>query len=114
MSFSLVTSAALADGRLSAAREIVVDRPPATVWKLLGGRATAVYVAVLALCAIGFGLLVQELVPAGWTPPGARVVDQHAHGAEGLPWTVHAQAVALLAVMAWAKWGPRKPGGGGH
>ena len=36
MSFSLVTSAALADGRLSAAREIVVDRPPATVWKLLG------------------------------------------------------------------------------
>ena len=84
------------------------------VWKLLGGRATAVYVAVLALCAIGFGLLVQEWVPAGWTPPGARIVDQHAHCAEGLPWTVHAQAVALLAVVAWAKWGPRKTGAGGH
>ena len=78
------------------------------VWKLLGGRATAVYVLVLSLCAIGFGLLVQELVPAGWAPPGARLVAAHAHCATGLPWHVHAQAIALLAVVAWAKWGPRK------
>ena len=77
------------------------------VWKLLGGRATAVYVLVLSLCAIGFGLLVQELVPAGWAPPGARLVAAHAHCATGLPWHVHAQAIALLAVVAWAKWGPR-------
>lgn len=82
------------------------------VWKLLGGRATAVYVAVLVLCAIGFGLLVQALVPAGWTPPGARLVDAHAHGAAGLPWNVHLQAAALLAVVAWAKWGPRNKTGG--
>ncbi|MGD9612166.1 MAG: permease [Kiritimatiellia bacterium] len=81
------------------------------VWKLLGGRATVVYVLVLALCAIGFGLLVQELVPAGWTPPGARLVDAHAHCATGLPWNVHAQAAALLAIVAWAKWGPRKSSG---
>ena len=79
------------------------------VWKLLGTRATAVYVAVLAACAIGFGLLVQELVPAGWAPPGARLVDAHAHCETGLPWAVHAQALALLAVLAWAKWGSRKP-----
>ena len=79
------------------------------VRKLLGGRATAVYVAVLALCAIGFGLLVQELVPAGWAPPGARIVNRHAHCATGLPWHVHLRAAALLAVVAWAKWGPRKP-----
>ena len=77
------------------------------VWKLLGGRATAVYVAVLATCAIGFGLLVQELVPPGWTPPGARLVDAHAHCATGLPWNVHLQAAALLAVLAWAKWKPQ-------
>jgi uncharacterized membrane protein YraQ (UPF0718 family) len=81
------------------------------VWKLLGGRATTVYVVVLVLCALGFGLLVQELVPAGWVPPGARLVDAHAHGETGLPWNVHAQAVALLGVVAWAKWGPRKPAG---
>ena len=78
------------------------------VWKLLGARATAVYAAVLALCAIGFGLLVQALVPPGWAPPGARLVDAHAHCATGLPWNVHLQAAALLAVLAWAKWGPRK------
>ena len=72
-------------------------------------RATAVYVAVLAACAIGFGLLVQELVPAGWAPPGARLVDAHAHCETGLPWAVYAQALALLAVLAWAKWGSRKP-----
>ena len=77
------------------------------VWKLLGGRATAVYVVVLAACAIGFGLGVQELVPAGWTPPGARLVSAHAHCETGLPWTVHAQAAALLGVVAWAKWGSR-------
>ena len=77
------------------------------VWKLLGGRATAVYVAVLATCAIGFGLLVQEWVPPGWAPPGARLVNAHAHCETGLPWNVHAQAAALLAVVAWAKWGPR-------
>ena len=84
------------------------------VWKLLGGRATAVYGTVLALCAIGFGLLVQEWVPAGWTPPGARIVDHHAHGAEGLPWAVHAQALGLLTVVAWAKWGPRQKAAGDH
>lgn len=77
------------------------------VWKLLGGRATAVYVVVLAACAIGFGLVVQELVPAGWTPPGARIAAAHAHCETGLPWTVHAQAAALVAILAWAKWGPR-------
>lgn len=32
----LASTAAMADGQLSASREIVVDRPPATVWKLLG------------------------------------------------------------------------------
>jgi mxaD protein len=36
MSLSIATSSALADGQLSASREIVVDRAPTTVWKLLG------------------------------------------------------------------------------
>jgi hypothetical protein len=39
------------------------------------------------------------------------MVDLHAHCAEGLPWNVHVQAFALLALLAWAKWGPRmRPG----
>ena len=75
------------------------------VWRMMGLRTAGVYVAVLTACAIGFGLLVQALVPAGWLPPGARIVDQHAHCAEGLPWAVHGQAILLLAVVAWAKWG---------
>ncbi|HPT16686.1 MAG TPA: permease [Kiritimatiellia bacterium] len=81
------------------------------VGKLLGARATVVYVLVLSACALGFGLLAQALVPAGWVPPGARLVDLHAHCAEGLPWNVHVQAFVLLALLAWAKWGPRmRPG----
>jgi mxaD protein len=36
MTLSLITQAALADGHLSASREVLVDRTPATVWKLLG------------------------------------------------------------------------------
>ena len=63
---------------------------------------------MLALCAIGFGLLVEAWLPPGWAPAGMRMVDVHAHCAEGLPWNVHAQAAALLGVVAWAKWGPRR------
>lgn len=78
------------------------------VWRLMGLRSTLVYVSVLAACALGFGLLADALVPAGWLPPGIRLVDAHAHCAAGIAWPVHAQAVLLLAVVAWAKWGPRK------
>ena len=85
------------------------------VWRVMGARTAGVYVSVLALCAIGFGLLVQALVPAGWVPPGAQIVDQHVHCAGCLPWNVHAQAALLLALVAWAKWGPRrKPAGAAH
>jgi uncharacterized protein len=78
------------------------------VWRLMGLRSTVVYVTVLAACAIGFGLLVDSIVPAGWAPPGIRTVVDHAHCEEGLAWRVHVQAVVLLAVVAWAKWGPRR------
>ncbi len=78
------------------------------VGRLMGWRTMGVYVGVLALCAIGFGLLVEAWLPPGWAPAGMRMVDVHAHCAEGLPWNVHAQAAALLGVVAWAKWGPRR------
>ena len=78
------------------------------VGRLMGWRTMGVYAGVLALCAIAFGLLVEAWLPPGWAPAGIRMVDVHAHCAEGLPWNVHAQAAALLGVVAWAKWGPRR------
>jgi len=77
------------------------------VWRLMGLRSMLVYVTVLAVCAIGFGLLAEALVPAGWMPPGMRMVTDHAHGGAGMAWSVHARAVLLLGVVAWAKWGRR-------
>ncbi len=77
------------------------------VWRLMGWRTTVVYVTVLASCAIGFGLLVQAWVPAGWVPPGAQLANQHVHGETGIAWVVHVQALVLLAVVAWAQWWPR-------
>jgi len=78
------------------------------VWRLMGRRTAMVYVSVLFLCAIGFGLLVEALVPAGWMPAGYQMVDHHSHGGGGLPLHLHVQAFLLLALVAWAKWGPRK------
>lgn len=78
------------------------------VWRLMGLRTMVVYVSVLAACAIGFGLLVNALVPAGWMPPGMQGADSCVHCETGIAWTVHARAALLLAVVAWAKWGPRK------
>lgn len=78
------------------------------VWRLMGLRTAGVYLGVLTVCALGFGLLVQAWIPAGWMPPGIRLVNAHAHCAEGLAWSVHARALLLLAVVAWAKWGRRK------
>ena len=77
------------------------------VWRLMGLRTMLVYVAVLAACAIGFGLLVQAILPPGWMPAGMQMVAAHAHGGTGPAWNVHAQAFLLLAVVAWAKWGRR-------
>ena len=77
------------------------------VWRMMGARSAAVYAGVLAVCAIGFGWLVDGLLPAGWAPPGLRTAVEHAHCEEGMDWTVHAGAIALLATVGWAKWGPR-------
>ncbi|MDY0148739.1 MAG: permease [Kiritimatiellia bacterium] len=74
------------------------------VWRLMGLRSTLVYVTVLVACAIGFGLLINALVPTGWAPSGLRTMARHVHGAAGVPWRVHVQAALLLGVVAWAKW----------
>ena len=78
------------------------------VWRLMGFRTMVVYASVLALCAIGFGLLVNALVPSGWMPMGFQTVNRHAHHAQDVAWGMHLQAALLLAMVAWAKWGPQK------
>jgi uncharacterized protein len=77
------------------------------VWRLMGLRSTLVYVAVLAACAIAFGLLVDSLLPPGWLPPGIRLATEHAHCETGIAASVHARAALLLAVLAFAK-APRR------
>ena len=77
------------------------------VWRLMGLRTMLVYVTVLAACAIGFGLLLEAVLPADWMPAGIRLASAHAHCEEGIAWSVHAQAAALLGVVAAAKWGFR-------
>jgi uncharacterized membrane protein YraQ (UPF0718 family) len=73
------------------------------VWRLMGLRSMVVYLVVLAAFAFGFGLLVDALLPAGWLPPGIRVVADHVHGEGGLSWMVHLKAALLVLVMAGAK-----------
>ncbi len=78
------------------------------VWQLMGLRTMWVYASVLIVCALGFGWAVDSLIPPGWKPPGFQTLDVHAHCEGGIPWPIHIQAAILSAVVAWAKWGPRK------
>jgi uncharacterized membrane protein YraQ (UPF0718 family)/copper chaperone CopZ len=69
----------------------------ATIWRVLGARATGIYVAVIVASAIGGGLLLDQITTA------AVVAHMHEHGSELIP-PVLAQvsAVALLAMLAWS------------
>ena len=80
------------------------------VWKLMGLRTTIVYAAVLIICALVFGWGVQSLLPPGWQPDGFQTMADRMHCEGSIPWRIHVQAALLLAVVAWAKWGPRKKG----
>ena len=80
------------------------------VWKLMGLRTTIVYAAVLIICALVFGWGVQSLLPPGWQPDGFQTMADRIHCEGSIPWRIHVQAALLLAVVAWAKWGPRKKG----
>jgi len=81
------------------------------VWRLMGLRTTIVYVTVLATCAIAFGLLLNAVLPPDWLPAGVRSLDPHAQHAQGISLNVHIQAVLLLGLIAWAKWGRKKAEG---
>ena len=74
----------------------------------MGLRTTVVYAVVLIGCALAFGWGVHLWLPTDWRPDGLQNVVARVHCEDAIPWRVHAQAALLLAVVAWAKWGPKK------
>jgi len=69
-----------------------------TIWKLLGRRTAALYLATVAASAIAGGLVLDWLIPAGST--SLLRLETHVHEAQGQEWLDHIGAIALLAVMA--------------
>jgi uncharacterized membrane protein YraQ (UPF0718 family) len=69
----------------------------ATVWKVLGRRTALTYLGVVAVSALGSGLLLDGLL----TARAPQLLDAHAHGM--LPgWFSTGSAVALLGLLAAA------------
>jgi len=72
----------------------------ATVWKTMGRRTTAAYLATVAACAFGAGLVLNRIDPK--VPLGS--VHEHAMSGD---WLGTVFAIVLLAVLAVALAGPR-------
>ncbi len=71
-----------------------------TIWKVLGRRTAILYLATVATGAVGWGLLLDWLIPTVETVlPNLR---EHVHGAGESGWLPHLSAVALLAVLAFS------------
>ncbi len=71
-----------------------------TIWKALGGRTATLYIITVGASALGFGLLLDWLVPiADMSLPGI-TSGAHAHS-DGV-WLYHVAAVALLAVIVYS------------
>lgn len=65
-----------------------------TLWSIIGRRATLVYLAAIAVCALGSGLMLDRILPA------AHMAEHLAcHTAALAPWQ-HGAAIALLALLA--------------
>lgn len=75
-----------------------------TIWKLLGPRTMAVYLATVALSAVAGGLALDGLFSAlGAQVPGlSHVAHQHAQHALAAAWPGHAWAVVLLGLLGWS------------
>jgi uncharacterized protein len=87
-----------------------------TLWKVLGRRATILYLVTVAVGALATGIAVDALVGSGLVPLSALVdaaaasapAHEHYH-AGGLGWWIgRIAAVALLLVVAHALWWPRR------
>jgi uncharacterized membrane protein YraQ (UPF0718 family) len=70
------------------------------IWKVLGGRSAMLYLATVALSALGFGLLLDWLMPQ--VIAGVPALGEHNHEmGEGGLWG-HLWAALMLGLMAWA------------
>ncbi len=80
----------------------------ATVWKVMGRRATGLYLLTMSVSALGGGLLLDQFVTVA-------DVQHHAHEMHWmLPWQASAAlAAVMLAVLAYALAAPylKRPGG---
>jgi len=91
----------------------------ATLWKVLGRKATVLYLLTVAICSLGSGLLIDAAINVADIPSSAliRGADpqaiaqagghEHHEAAVFGSWFQQASAVALLGVLAFALW-PRR------
>jgi copper chaperone CopZ len=86
----------------------------AALWKVLGRRTAIIYLATVAVCALGSGMLVDALVTSADIPasvffsPQGEVAAASSEGhAHHMGWFQHLSAAAMLAMVANALW-PRR------
>lgn len=71
-----------------------------TIWKVLGRQTAVIYGLTVAASAVGFGLLLDWIMPAaGVALPR---LAEHVHSVEEWGWLADVSAVALLAVLAFS------------
>ena len=71
-----------------------------TIWKALGGRSATVYLLTVGVSALGFGLLLDWLMPvAAMSLPR---LAGHAHVQSEGGWPYHISAVVLLVIMLYS------------
>lgn len=69
--------------------------------KSLGAKATAIYIASVVVTAIGFGLLIDYLLPAGWFIP-SQAMGAACHGVHAFGWLDTACSALLVGLLAYA------------
>ncbi|RKX26242.1 MAG: permease [Candidatus Zixiibacteriota bacterium] len=71
-----------------------------TIWKALGGRTAVIYLLTVGASALGFGLLLDWLMPiTNMSLPG---IASHTHMQSEGSWLYHISAIALLAIMLYS------------
>jgi len=108
-----IAAAMIAKGATPGAALVFLMTGPATnaatigaLWKMMGHRATIIYLATVALTALGCGLLLDLLFEMTSLPD---VAMTHSMGPE---WLNSAAAITLIAVICYAIFGYRPKGSG--